>query len=429
MLKTIGRHARWAGLAVVATLVVAACGGSTSTNSGTQSFKGTKKFGYSASLSGGAALYGHAASQALQLGAEDLNAKGGVNGYKIETDIQDDGTTVDKAVANAKQMMLQDNVVAMTAPVTSAQCQAVLPLSKQNKIPMFAASCNSYQLTTESDLIDPYFVGVPPNTYMEGVAAGKLAAATGAKKIFVVSPNYIFGKSETNAFVATLKRTAPSAQIVNDQSTWYVPFPTNPRWDATINAIQAAKPDLVYSNIFAGDEINFITQALAVDPQFFTKYPMTTLVSVDELNALGAKYPDGMHAYMRAPFFALEPNNPKLTDFITRYRARFNNEYPSDWALMAYDGMMMWAQAANAAKSFDGDKVMKQIVGKSFDSLRGYKITIRAGDQQANVGETTGITTSSNGKYPFPILKDQVNLKGDDIIMPVAWPDGFHPGR
>jgi len=154
-----------------------------------------------------------------------------------------------------------------------------------------------------------------------------LAAATGAKKIFVVSPNYIFGKSETNAFVATLKRTAPSAQIVNDQSTWYVPFPTNPRWDATINAIQAAKPDLVYSNIFAGDEINFITQALAVDPQFFTKYPMTTLVSVDELNSLQSKYPIGMHAYMRAPFFALQTGNSKLTDFITRYKAKYN-EYP-----------------------------------------------------------------------------------------------------
>src|SRR5439155_360921 len=81
-------------------------------------------------------------------------------------------------------------------------------------------------------------------------------------------------------------------------------------------------------------QINFIKQALAVDPQFFVKYPMTTLVSVDELNALGSQYPEGMHAYMRAPFFALQNNNAKLTDFISRYRAQFNGEYPSDWSGM-----------------------------------------------------------------------------------------------
>src|SRR5207245_6182980 len=99
-------------------------------------------------------------------------------------------------------------------------------------------------------------------------------------------PKYLCGISQTNAFVAALKKANSSAQIVNDPSTWYVPFRTNPRRDSTINAIQAAKPDLVYSNIFTAEQINFVKQALAVDPQFFVKYPMTTLVSVDELNSL-----------------------------------------------------------------------------------------------------------------------------------------------
>src|SRR5260370_24368277 len=92
---------------------------------------------------------------------------------------------------------------------------------------------------------------------------------------------------------------------------------------------------------------------------------MTTLVSVDELNTLGSQYPLGMHAYMRAPFFALQNNNPRLADFITRYRARYNGEYPSDCAIMDYDAFMLCAQAANAAESFDADQVVKQISGRS----------------------------------------------------------------
>ncbi len=427
MIPSVRRQMRWAVVAAAALLVVAACGGSgSSTSTGSTTFKGTKKLGLSVALTGQSALYGHAISQSMRLAVDDINAKGGVNGWKLEADIQDDGTDVTRAVDNAKQLILQDSVVGMLGPITSAQCQAISPIAKQNKVLVVAATCNAYQLTTEPDLINPDWVSIVPNTFMEGTAAGRLAAKLNAKKIFVVSPKYLFGISETNAFVASLKKANPSAQIVNPQSTWYVPFPTNPRWDSTINAIQAAQPDLVYSNIFAADEVNFIKQALQVDPDFFKKYPMTTLASVDELNALGSTYPAGMHLYMRAPFFAL--SNPTLNQFVTHYRDRYN-EYPSDWAVMDYDATILYAKAANAAGSFDTDKVLKQIVGKSFTSLRGYSFTIRSGDQQANVGETFGTTADSGGKYPFPTLKDSSNLKGNDLLMSTQLMDELRAGK
>jgi branched-chain amino acid transport system substrate-binding protein len=403
-------------MALAAVLVVAACGGGGGTSASPGSFKGTKKIGLSTALTGQSQLYGHAISQAMQLAIDDINSKGGVNGYKVEADILDDGTDAAKAKTNVQQLILQDSVVAMLGPVTSAQCQSTTPVSKQNKVVMIAATCNSYQLTTEPDLVNPYYVSIVPNTFMEGTAAGNLAGKLGAKRIFIVAPNYLFGVSETNAFVASLKKANPGAQIINPQSTWYVPFPTNPRWDSTISAIQAAQPDLVYSNIFAADQVNFVKQATQVDPNFFKKYPMTTLASVDELQTLKSDYPANMKLYMRAPFFAL--NNSRMDDFVNRYKARFNNEFPSDWAVMDYDAMQVYAQAANAAKSFDGDKVKSQIVGHSFQSLRGYSFTVRKEDQQANVGETIGTTADSGGKYPFPILKDSSNLKGDDLVMP-----------
>ncbi len=407
------RITRLVAVAAMGAVMALACGGSTPSGTGT-TFKGTKKVGLSVALTGQSAIYGHAISQGLKLAADDINAKGGVNGYKIEMDILDDATTVPTATDNTKQLILQDSVVALMGSVTSGQCQAETPLSKQNKVIFIAATCNSYQLTTEPDLLNPYYVSIVPNTYMEGTAAANVAAKVGAKSIFVVSPKYLFGISETTAFVAGLKKAAPQAKIINDPATWYVPFPTNPRWDSTISAIQAAKPDLVYSNIFAADEINFIKQALAVDPDFFKKYPMTTLASVDELNSLGSTYPLGMHLYMRAPFFAL--GNPKMNAFVTEYHNKYN-EYPSDWAVMDTDAINVWAQAANKAGTFDSDKVLKQIVGHSFASLRGYNFLIRAGDQQANVGETIGDTADSGGKYPFPLLKNSTNLNGSDTIM------------
>jgi hypothetical protein len=68
-------------------------------------------------------------------------------------------------------------------------------------------------------------------------------------------------------------------------------------------------------------------------------------------------------------------------------------------------------------------------VGKTFSSLRGYSFTIREGDLQANVGETIGTTADSGGKYPFPVLKDSTNLKGDDIILPVNLMQELQAGK
>src|SRR5438105_3499292 len=283
-MSSTGRSLRWAAACGAVLMAALACGGSSNTG-GTVTFKGTKNIGLSVALTGQSALYGHAISQSMKLAADEINATGGINGYKVNAVILDDATQVSNAVNNIKSLILQDNVVAMLGNVTSAQCQATSPISKQNKVVFIAATCNSYQLTTEPDLVNPNYVSIVPNTYMEGTAAGSLAAKLGAKKIFVVSPNYLFGRSETNAFVAALKKANPSAQIANPQNTWYVPFPTNPRWDSTINAIQAAQPDLVYSNIFAADQINFVKQAQQVDADFFKKYPMTTLASVDELTS------------------------------------------------------------------------------------------------------------------------------------------------
>src|SRR5207237_8274456 len=134
---------------------------------------------------------------------------------KIQMDVIDDGTTVDRAVTNVRQLILQDNVVALIGQVTSSACQATSPIARQAKVLFIDVTCNSYQLTTEPDLINPYFVSVVPNTYMEGIAAGQLAQKAGSKKIFIVSPNYLFGRSQTKAFVAERNKVRPTGKIVN----------------------------------------------------------------------------------------------------------------------------------------------------------------------------------------------------------------------
>jgi len=90
------KHVRWPALVALAALALAACGGSTSTST-TTTFKGTKKLGISTAMTGQASLYGQSVAKGLAIAVDDINAKGGVNGYKLAADILDDGTDAAKA--------------------------------------------------------------------------------------------------------------------------------------------------------------------------------------------------------------------------------------------------------------------------------------------------------------------------------------------
>src|SRR3984893_10302788 len=99
-------------------LVVSACGGSTT--SGGTTFKGTKKVGLSTSLTGSVASYGQAGLNGITMAIEEVNPKGGVNGYKIELDQADDAAKAAVGTDNAKRLILEDKVVALFGAVSSA---------------------------------------------------------------------------------------------------------------------------------------------------------------------------------------------------------------------------------------------------------------------------------------------------------------------
>ena len=385
-------------------LVASACGGTTT--SGGTTFKGTKKVGLSTSLTGSVASYGQAGLNGIQMAIDEVNNKGGVNGWKIELDQADDAAKASLGTENARRLIVEDKIVALFGAVSSAVCLAESPISKQYTVPFITFTCNDFNLTTTK--FQPYIASVVPNTYMEGRAiANYLGAQSKYKTYYIIAPDYSFGHTEADAFKARLKEINPSAQIIGED------YPKLGATDYTsyINKILAAKPDIVYSNIFSGDLVTFVKQATPFD--FFNKVSFSTLTSTDDLQTLGNDFPKNLIGYARAPFYAID--TPENKDFIQRFKARFLKD-PSEWAIMGYDAYNLWANAANKAGVFDGDKVMAKIVGQPFKGLRGT-FTIRAIDHQANVPEWVGVT-AANPAYPFPTFATATLVPGDSLMMP-----------
>ena len=399
------RWTRYAAVLPAVLLFISACGSSATPGT---TFKGTKKVGLSTTLTGSISSYGLAGQNGLQMAIDDINGKTGVNGYKIELDAADDAATPAKGTDNAKRLIVEDKVVALFGSVSSGVCLAENPIVKQYKVPFITFTCNDFNLTTTK--FQPYIASVVPNTYMEGRAiANYLAPLYRYNNYYIIAPDYSFGHTEANAFKARLLEKNPGAKIIGED------YPKLGATDYTsyITKILAAKPDLVYSNIYSGDLVTFVKQAKAYD--FFNKVQFATLTSTNDLQTLGADYPINLLGYARAPFYAID--TPENKDFVKRYKAKFGSE-PAEWSIMAYDGFNLWANAANKAGDFDADKVMGKIVGQTFKGLRGT-FTIRTIDHQADVPEWVG-TTATTPDYPYPIFKNPTLVPGASLLMPEA---------
>jgi branched-chain amino acid transport system substrate-binding protein len=118
-------------------LAVAACGGggSTSSSSSPGAFKGTVKVALVDVFSGGFGFFGGYLQNSLQVEADDLNAKGGLLGYKIEITTADDALLPDQGASLVRQQLADSDVKLLVGPSFTSVFLAAKPIINQNKTP------------------------------------------------------------------------------------------------------------------------------------------------------------------------------------------------------------------------------------------------------------------------------------------------------
>ena len=144
---------------------------------------------------------------------EEVNAKGGVLGRKVDLVVRDTkGGDANEAVRIARDLILRENVDFLVGTLTSAEGPAVSPVAKENKILFVVPVVKTDQLTAPANL-HPYVFRTATTTTIEGRTAAEIMAKwTHVKKIGTISPDYAFGQDLTRAFVAHLKSCAPTSR-------------------------------------------------------------------------------------------------------------------------------------------------------------------------------------------------------------------------
>lgn len=101
---------------------------------------GTIKIGGLFSVTGPASFLGEPEKKTLEMLVADLNAKGGINGQKLEAVIYDTTGDATKAVQLATKLIKNDKVVAIIGPSTTGESMAVLALTEKEKIPLISCA-------------------------------------------------------------------------------------------------------------------------------------------------------------------------------------------------------------------------------------------------------------------------------------------------
>jgi len=208
------------------------------------------KVGMSMPQTGPLGAGGKAALVALQMWVEDVNAKGGLLGRKVEFIAYDDQTNPALTPAIYTKLLDIDKVDLLIAPYGTVPTAAIMPLVKQRGLLLMGNFSFQVNRTVKHDM---WFNNSPWNnaaSWFDGffIAGQKV----GAKTIAFLAADQEFAQNLANG----AKELAQKAGLKTVYEQNYPP--TTVDFSSMIRAIRAAKPDLVFVCSYPNDSVAIV---------------------------------------------------------------------------------------------------------------------------------------------------------------------------
>ena len=322
-----------------------------------------------------------------ELAQEEVNASGGVLGRRIEIVSRDDNGNPGDAVRVAEELLAREKVDFLMGTFASNVGLAVSDLAKQRKVLFLAAEPLTDKIVWENG--NRYTFRLRPSTYMQTAMLIPAAAKLNRKRWAIVYPNYEYGQSATAAFKELLKKAQPGVEFVAEQATPLGKLDAGP----VVQALADAKPDAIFSSLFAGDLARFVREG---DTRgLFKGREVVNLLGGEPeyLDPLKDEAPEGWWV-TGYPWYAIQ--TPEHEKFLEAYRKSWN-DYPRAGSVVGYTAVMSAVAAIRKAGSTDSEKLASAMRGLQVDTPFG-PITYRALDHQSTMGAYVGRTSRKDGK-------------------------------
>lgn len=354
---------KFASLALAACMVagsLAGCGAKAESN--------TFKVGSIGPLTGGAAAYGTAVMNSIEIAVEEINAAGGINGYQVEFKKADDEHNAEKSV-NAYNSLKDWGMQVLIGTVTTAPCIAVADKTAEDKMFQLTPSASSTEVIKNDNVFQVCFTD--PN---QGIASADYIAANfkDAKVGVLYNSSDVYSSGIRDTFVK--EAAAVGVNVVAEEA-----FTADSATDFTtqLQKLQSAGVDLLFYPYYYTEGAIILGELnqMGYAPTFFGVDGMDGILGVEGFDAALA---DGV--YLLTPF-AADATDDLTVSFVKKYQEKFG-EIPNQFGADAYDCVYVIKKALEEAKATPSmsteelcNILKEQIVKISVDGLTGDAMT------------------------------------------------------
>lgn len=368
----------------------------------------TIKIGMIDTYTGPPSVYCNDVKDGFKMALDEINAKGGVLGKKLEFVTRDDKFKVDLALSAAKELIMRENVDILAGTTNSAVSLAVSDLAKREKIPFVVTFGKSAAITGSKG--NRYVFSMNENTAMIGRASAIALAKRPYVKYWIAGDDYEYGHAMAQETWTQLKKLKPEVEIMGE-SWWKV---GEPDFTPYITSILSAKPDAAIVAAGGASCVPFLKAAKATGFNQRVPFIAHMAIELSTLKPLGMNAPEGVLG--TSPYLFYYPSIPENKEFADKYKKVFDR-YPTAGSFSGYISGLFIAKAYEKAGAADREKFVDALAGMTMDSPVG-KVTVREFDHQVMLPMFVGVTKAAPG-YDFLIAGDIETIPANEVITPL----------
>ncbi len=333
---------------------------------------GTIKVGILHSLSGTMAISETVLKDTVLMAIDEINAKGGVMGKKLEPVIVDPASNWPLFAEKTKQLLGQDKVAVIFGCWTSVSRKSVLPvLEEMNGLLFYPVQYEGEELSK-----NVFYTGAAPN--QQAIPAVDYLMSKdggGAKRWVLLGTDYVYPRTTNKILRAYLKTKGVKDSDIDEK---YTPFGHSDYQTivADIKKFSAGGKTAVVSTINGDSNVPFYKELGNAGLKAKDVPVVAFSVGEEELRGVDTKPLVGHLAAWNYFMSIKSPANDEFTKKWAAY-AKSKNLPGADKPLTndpmeaTYIGINMWKQAVEKAKSTDTDKVIAAMAGQTFTAPSG----------------------------------------------------------
>jgi len=360
--------------------------------SSTGACQDTVKIGVVLPLTGSQAAFGEAIKNGYLIALDEINAKGGVLGKKLELDVYDDQSKPDQAVQGVSKLVDQDRMPLILGSYSSESTMAMIPAMTQRQVPLIIPIAVADNLL-ESKSPWIFRVGASTSDYARATVA--FLKDNGAPKTMaIVYENTNFGQSSMKAMTAAAQAAGIDLVAVESYEA------KSPDYRAVLQRIKRANPEVVYFCSYLLDATTLMRQSQEVDlnPTYFTSAGTGFAIAEFPTSKGAGKNAEYTFTVMQ---WLPEARWPGSKEFDAEYFRRYN-AHPTHHPMSGYAALQVAARAINNAKSLSSASIR--------DAIRNINLTMTPFGP---------IKFDSTGQNQHPLMITQVQGGQFRIVYPL----------